>query len=139
MTVLVTGAPVDSRAGRLMAPVVTRMEWAPVPNHMRNTHHPRHSRRTTIGSYVELFEEAKVEFLGAGELGVGFHAEVIAPLVGEVGYAAGLLGWGSDVLGYDTERSTYHGWGRSWRLGCRRSIRGSRSDSGGTVGSRDTM
>ena len=44
-------------------------------------------------------------------MGVGFHAEVIAPLVGDVGYAAGLLGWGSDVLGYDTERSTDHGWG----------------------------
>lgn len=51
------------------------------------------------------------EFRSAAEVGAGFHADVIAPLVGDVGYAAGLLGWGSDVLGYDTERSTDHGWG----------------------------
>lgn len=51
------------------------------------------------------------QFRSAGELGVGFHADVIAPLVGDAGYAAGLLGWGSDVLGYDTERSMDHGWG----------------------------
>ncbi|MFI5694141.1 DUF4037 domain-containing protein [Kribbella sp. NPDC051586] len=51
------------------------------------------------------------EFRSAAEIGVGFHADVIAPLVGDVGCAAGLLGWGSDVLGYDTERSMDHGWG----------------------------
>ncbi|MGW6278505.1 DUF4037 domain-containing protein [Kribbella sp. NPDC055071] len=52
-----------------------------------------------------------MEFRSAREVGVGFHAEVIRPLVGDVAYAAGLLGWGSDVLGYDTERSMDHGWG----------------------------
>lgn len=51
------------------------------------------------------------EFRQAAEVANGFHAEVIAPLVGDVDYAAGLLGWGSDVLGYDTARSTDHGWG----------------------------
>lgn len=51
------------------------------------------------------------EFRQAADVAEGFHAEVIAPLVGGVDYAAGLLGWGSDVLGYDTVRSTDHGWG----------------------------
>ncbi|TCC08312.1 DUF4037 domain-containing protein [Kribbella soli] len=52
-----------------------------------------------------------IEFRQAADVADGFHAEVIAPLVGDVDYAAGLLGWGSDVLGYDTARSTDHGWG----------------------------
>jgi hypothetical protein len=51
------------------------------------------------------------EFRHAADVAEGFHAEVIAPLVGGVPYAAGLLGWGSDVLGYDTARSMDHGWG----------------------------
>jgi hypothetical protein len=50
-------------------------------------------------------------FESARHLGARFHADVIRPLLGETRYAAGLLGWGSDVLGYDTERSTDHGWG----------------------------
>jgi hypothetical protein len=50
-------------------------------------------------------------FISARDLGAGFHTEVIRPLLGRLPYAAGLLGWGSDVLGYDTARSTDHGWG----------------------------
>lgn len=45
------------------------------------------------------------------ELSRAFYLEVVAPLVGDVSHAAGLLGWGSDVLGFDTSRSTDHGWG----------------------------
>ncbi|HEU4948528.1 MAG TPA: DUF4037 domain-containing protein [Kribbella sp.] len=50
-------------------------------------------------------------FTPARVLSAGFHQDVIRPLLGSVSYAAGLLGWGSDVLGYDTDRSMDHGWG----------------------------
>nr|WP_202869001.1 DUF4037 domain-containing protein [Kribbella antibiotica] len=49
-------------------------------------------------------------FRSARELSAAFYDDVIRPVVA-VPHAAGLLGWGSDVLGYDTERSMDHGWG----------------------------
>ena len=51
------------------------------------------------------------EFLPGRELSRLFYAEVVSPLVGDVRHSAAFLGWGSDVLGFDTERSTDHGWG----------------------------
>ena len=50
-------------------------------------------------------------FLPATELGAVLYADAVRPLLAGHRHAAALLGWGSDVLGYDTERSTDHGWG----------------------------
>lgn len=49
------------------------------------------------------------------ELSRQFYREVVEPLLrhhsGDLPYAAALIGPGSEVLGFDTERSTDHNWG----------------------------
>ena len=45
------------------------------------------------------------------ELARAFYDEVVGPLLGDLPHSAALLGYGSEVLGLDTERSTDHGWG----------------------------
>jgi len=50
-------------------------------------------------------------FVPGLELAAAFYDDVVRPLVGDVPHSAALLGTGSDVLGFDTERSTDHGWG----------------------------
>jgi hypothetical protein len=45
------------------------------------------------------------------ELARAFYEEAVAPVLADVSHSAALLGWGSDVLGFDTVRSTDHGWG----------------------------
>jgi hypothetical protein len=54
-------------------------------------------------------------FIPGLELARALYAEVVAPLLaddpGRPRYAAALLGPGSEVLGFDTERSTDHDWG----------------------------
>jgi hypothetical protein len=59
------------------------------------------------------------EFIPGRELSRLFYQEVVRPLLAEaypgLRYSAALIGYGSDVLGYDTERSTDHEWGpRVW-------------------------
>jgi Domain of unknown function (DUF4037) len=56
-----------------------------------------------------------VEFIPGLELARRFAAEAVLPLLrdrfGPVPCSAALIGAGSEVLGYDTERSTDHDWG----------------------------
>ena len=56
------------------------------------------------------------EFVPALELNAGFYADVVEPLVRAWPHSAALLGWGSEILGLDTERSTDHGWGPRLQL-----------------------
>ena len=51
------------------------------------------------------------EFVPNLELNARFYDEIVGPLVREWPHSAGRLGWGSEVLGFDTPRSTDHGWG----------------------------
>jgi hypothetical protein len=51
------------------------------------------------------------EFVPGLELARAFYEEAVAPVLAAVPHSAALLGWGSDVLGFDTARSTDHGWG----------------------------
>jgi hypothetical protein len=55
-------------------------------------------------------------FVPGLEVSRAFYDEVVSELVGDVPHAAALLGFGSDVLGYDTARSTDHGWGPRLQL-----------------------
>jgi Domain of unknown function (DUF4037) len=50
-------------------------------------------------------------FTPGRELSGAFYRDIVRPQLRGRPHAAALLGWGSDVLGFDTERSTDHGWG----------------------------
>jgi hypothetical protein len=51
------------------------------------------------------------QFVPALELNAKFYDQVVGPALTHWPHAAARLGWGSEVLGFDTERSTDHGWG----------------------------
>ena len=56
-----------------------------------------------------------MRFIGGVQLAGEFYAGVVRPLLAEeypgLRYSAGLLGPGSEVLGFDSQRSTDHDWG----------------------------
>ncbi|MDQ2831747.1 MAG: DUF4037 domain-containing protein [Chloroflexota bacterium] len=51
------------------------------------------------------------EFVPGLELAAAFYQDVLADIVGVIPHAAAALGEGSEILGFDTERSTDHSWG----------------------------
>jgi hypothetical protein len=59
-------------------------------------------------------------FIKGLELNKGFYIEIVKPLLEkrypDLRYSAALLGYGSDVLGYDTEISMDHNWGPRLQL-----------------------
>ncbi|MEV4382026.1 DUF4037 domain-containing protein [Streptosporangium sp. NPDC049644] len=50
-------------------------------------------------------------FIPGLELSRTFYTQVVRPIVAEVPHSAALVGAGSEVLAFDTERSTDHDWG----------------------------
>ena len=58
-----------------------------------------------------MIHGVSAEFTPGRKLARGFYHEVVAPILSDTPHSAALLGWGSDVLGFDTPRSTDHGWG----------------------------
>lgn len=61
-----------------------------------------------------------VDFIKGLELNELFYNEVVALILKsyfpELQYSAALIGWGSDVLGYDDAQSTDHNWGVRFQL-----------------------
>ncbi len=59
-------------------------------------------------------------FIPGLQLGRMLYEEAARPIVEAIvpraSYAAALIGYGSDVLGYDTERSTDHNWGPRFQV-----------------------
>jgi hypothetical protein len=60
-------------------------------------------------------DPANSAFIPGLELSSAFYTEIVAPILAEVypnlRYSAALIGYGSEILGYDTARSTDHEWG----------------------------
>ena len=59
--------------------------------------------------------DASPDFIPGLVLSSAFYSEIVAPILAEaypeLRYSAALIGYGSEVLGYDTSRSTDHEWG----------------------------
>ena len=51
------------------------------------------------------------DFIPGLELARAFYHDVLAGIIGAIPHAAAALGEGSEIQGFDTERSTDHAWG----------------------------
>src|SRR5215212_10407075 len=62
-----------------------------------------------------LSQHSDPVFIPGLELSSAFYTEIVAPILADayprLRYTAALIGYGSEVLGYDTSRSTDHEWG----------------------------
>ena len=62
-----------------------------------------------------LRQQSDPVFIPGLELSSAFYTEIVAPILADayprLRYSAALIGYGSEVLGYDTARSTDHEWG----------------------------
>lgn len=56
------------------------------------------------------------DFVPALDLARGYYRDVVRPLLNGLPHTAALLGTGSEILGYDTARSTDHDWGPRLQL-----------------------
>ena len=69
---------------------------------------------------MENIIDHHLSFIKGLELNKGFYADIVKPLLDKkypnLVYSASLLGYGSDVLGFDTEISMDHNWGPRLQL-----------------------
>jgi hypothetical protein len=60
------------------------------------------------------------DFVKGLELSEQFYIEIVAPILKthfpDVPYSAALIGWGSEVLGFDDDVSTDHNWGLRFQI-----------------------
>ena len=60
------------------------------------------------------------DFIPGLELNELFYKELVAPILKRnfqnIKYSAALIGWGSEVLGYDDAQSTDHNWGLRFQI-----------------------
>ncbi len=60
---------------------------------------------------MEVYTWVVEEFVSGADLAQSLYEHVVGPALRQTAHAAALVGTGSDVLGFDTDRSTDHGWG----------------------------
>jgi hypothetical protein len=65
--------------------------------------------RSVSGS--RILTSVTTQFTSGLDLARGYYHEVVGPLLDPLPHSAALIGTGSEILGFDTPRSTDHNWG----------------------------